>query len=112
MSSGKDGVLSIHERRVYWPHTTRSWNFLNLPQHNDPTRLKFENDVVIGMVDTGIWTDSASFSDEGLPPPPANWKGVCPTNFTCNKYVLAACPRMEPFINHQMILLLVRCLVR
>jgi hypothetical protein len=83
-----DGVLSIHEKVVYRPQTTRSWDFLGVPQHNDATRLKFENDVIIGMVDTGIWPDSESFSDEGLPPPPTKWKGVCSKNFTsCNKYV-------------------------
>ena len=83
-----DGVLSIHEKVVYRPQTTRSWDFLGVPLHNDRTRLKFENDVIIGMVDTGVWPDSESFSDDGLPPPPAKWKGVCSKNFTsCNKYV-------------------------
>ena len=81
-----DGVLSIHEKVVYRPQTTRSWDFLGVPRHNDPTRLKFENDVIIGMVDTGVYPGSESFSDDGLPPPPAKWKGVCPSNFTCNKY--------------------------
>ncbi|TVU39906.1 hypothetical protein EJB05_13350 [Eragrostis curvula] len=89
--AGKDGVLSIHERVVYWPHTTRSWNFLDLPQHNDPSRLQFEKDVIIGMVDTGVWPESESFSDAGLPPPPAKWKGVCPGgNFTCNNKIIGA----------------------
>ena len=50
--SGMDGVLSIHEKVVYRPQTTRSWDFLGVPLHNDRTRLKFENDVIIGMVDT------------------------------------------------------------
>ncbi|KAL6639578.1 hypothetical protein ACP70R_023308 [Stipagrostis hirtigluma subsp. patula] len=89
--AGMDSVLSIHERVVYRPQTTRSWNFLGLPQHNDPTRLPFENDVIIGMVDTGIWPESESFSDEGLPPPPAKWKGVCSKNFTsCNNKIIGA----------------------
>ncbi|RLN35070.1 hypothetical protein C2845_PM03G24180 [Panicum miliaceum] len=89
--AGMDGVLSIHEKVVYRPQTTRSWDFLGVPQHNDATRLKFENDVIIGMVDTGIWPDSESFSDEGLPPPPAKWKGVCSKNFTsCNNKIIGA----------------------
>jgi subtilisin family serine protease len=89
--SGKDGVISIHEKVVYRPHTTRSWDFLGLPHHNDPTRLPFENDVIIGMVDTGIWPDSASFADDGLPPPPAKWKGACSKNFTsCNNKIIGA----------------------
>ncbi|RLM87421.1 hypothetical protein C2845_PM04G06540 [Panicum miliaceum] len=89
--AGMDGVLSIHEKVVYRPQTTRSWDFLGVPQHNDATRLKFENDVIIGMVDTGIWPDSESFSDEGLPPPPPKWKGVCSKNFTsCNNKIIGA----------------------
>ncbi|KAG2632658.1 hypothetical protein PVAP13_2NG103400 [Panicum virgatum] len=89
--AGMDGVLSIHEKVVYWPQTTRSWDFLGVPRHNDPTRLKFENDVIIGMVDSGIWPGSESFSDEGLPPPPAKWKGVCSKNFTsCNNKIIGA----------------------
>nr|CAB3456143.1 unnamed protein product [Digitaria exilis] len=82
--AGMDGV-------VYRPQTTRSWDFLGLPQHNDPVRLPFENDVIIGMLDTGISPDSESFSDDGLPPPPAKWKGVCSKNFTsCNNKIIGA----------------------
>ncbi|KAF8731813.1 hypothetical protein HU200_015752 [Digitaria exilis] len=89
--AGMDGVLSIHEKVVYRPQTTRSWDFLGLPQHNDPVRLPFENDVIIGMLDTGISPDSESFSDDGLPPPPAKWKGVCSKNFTsCNNKIIGA----------------------
>jgi hypothetical protein len=58
-----------------------------------PERLPFEKDINIGMMDTGIWPESESLSDEGLPPPRrdpptgSKWKGVCSNNFTtCNKY--------------------------
>ncbi|CAN6203476.1 unnamed protein product [Urochloa humidicola] len=89
--AGNDGVISVHEKVIYRPQTTRSWDFLGLPHHNDPTRLPFESDVIIGMIDTGIWPDSASFSDAGLPPPPSKWKGVCSTNFTsCNNKIIGA----------------------
>ena len=89
MMSAMDDVVSIHEKVVYWPQTTRSWDFLGLPQQNDPERLPFEKDVIIGMIDTGVWPEAESFSDDGLPPPPAKWKGICSNNFTvCNKYVL------------------------
>ncbi|CAL5066292.1 unnamed protein product [Urochloa decumbens] len=89
--AGNDGVISVHEKVIYRPQTTRSWDFLGLPRHNDPTRLPFESDVIIGMIDSGIWPDSASFSDAGLPPPPAKWKGVCSSNFTsCNNKIIGA----------------------
>ncbi|KQK20294.1 subtilisin-like protease SBT4.9 isoform X1 [Brachypodium distachyon] len=86
-----DDVLSIHEKATYHPRTTRSWDFLGLPRHNDPKRLLFEKDVIIGMVDSGVWPESESFSDSGLPPPPAKWKGVCSSNFTaCNNKIIGA----------------------
>jgi len=43
-----------------------------------------EGDVIVGMLDSGVWPDSPSFSDEGMSPPPGRWKGAC-QNFTCNK---------------------------
>ncbi|KAG8100238.1 hypothetical protein GUJ93_ZPchr0013g37927 [Zizania palustris] len=87
-----DAVLSVHEKVVYRPQTTRSWNFLSLPQYKDAAEsLPFERDVIIGMVDTGVWPESESFSDHGLPPPPAKWKGVCSKNFTaCNNKIIGA----------------------
>lgn len=70
--------------RIYWPHTTRSWDFLGLTA-TVPRKLEFERDVIVGVIDTGIWPESKSFSDAGLSPVPAKWKGTC-NNFPCNKY--------------------------
>jgi hypothetical protein len=47
-------------------------------------RVNTESNIVVGMLDTGIWPESESFSDEGFGPPPKKWKGSC-QNFTCNK---------------------------
>ncbi|TVU02038.1 hypothetical protein EJB05_52502, partial [Eragrostis curvula] len=83
------GVLSIHERVVYRPQTTRSWDFLGLPLHEHPS-LPFEQDVIIGVIDTGITPGSESFSDDGLAPPPAKWKGRCSKRINCNNKIIGA----------------------
>ncbi|KAL6897414.1 hypothetical protein ACP4OV_007110 [Aristida adscensionis] len=87
--SGMDGVLSIHENVLYKQQTTRSWDFLGLPLQ-EHRGLPFQQDVIIGMIDSGISMDSESFSDDGLAPPPAKWKGRCSGYFKCNKKIIGA----------------------
>ncbi|KAL6639003.1 hypothetical protein ACP70R_022733 [Stipagrostis hirtigluma subsp. patula] len=87
--AGKDGVLSIHERVVYRQQTTRSWNFLGLPLHEHRS-LPLEQNVIVGMIDGGISAESPSFSDDGLAPPPARWKGRCSEFFKCNNKIIGA----------------------
>nr|CAB3455947.1 unnamed protein product [Digitaria exilis] len=83
-----DGIVSVFPSRTHKLLTTRSWDFLGLPQ--TPTEeLLLQGEVIIGMLDTGIWPDSPSFSDDGFGPPPSRWKGVC-QNFTCNNKIIGA----------------------
>ena len=79
-----DGVVSVFPSMTYELLTTRSWDFLGFPQ-TPKDELPLEGDIIVGMLDTGIWPDSPSFSDDSFGPPPSKWKGVC-QNFTCNKY--------------------------
>lgn len=56
---------------------------------------KYDDDIIIGVIDTGIWPERLSFSDRGLGPIPKRWKGVCQegTNFTaahCNRKLIGA----------------------
>lgn len=78
-------MVSVMPNKQRQLRTTRSWNFMNFPvkANGQP----YENDIIIGMLDTGIWPESDSFSDEGFGLPPSKWKGTCQSssNFTCNK---------------------------
>ncbi|CAN1257234.1 unnamed protein product [Linum perenne] len=99
---GYEGIVSVFPSQKKKLHTTRSWDFLGFPQN--VTRTTVESDVIIGMLDTGIWPESQSFndsgvwpesesfSDEGFGPPPQKWKGGCikSENFTCNNKIIGA----------------------
>ncbi|RVW97525.1 Cucumisin [Vitis vinifera] len=87
---GMDGVVSIFPNEKKQLHTTRSWDFVGFPQQ--VKRTSFESDIIIGMLDTGIWPESDSFDDEGFGPPPRKWKGACHgfSNFTCNNKIIGA----------------------
>ncbi|CAN0854502.1 Subtilisin-like protease SBT4.8 [Linum grandiflorum] len=91
LSRRKD-VVSVFRSEKLQLQTTRSWDFLGFHQPAVIKNLKAGSDIVIGMIDTGIWPESPSFDDGGLGPPPAKWKGVCKggTNFTCNNKVIGA----------------------
>lgn len=79
------GVMSVFPNGKKQLHTTRSWDFMGFSEH--VKRATTESDIIVGMLDTGIWPESQSFSDENFGPPPKKWKGSCQTssNFTCNK---------------------------
>ncbi|MFS7910291.1 putative cucumisin [Helianthus anomalus] len=84
-----EGVVSVFPSRKKQLHTTRSWDFMGFPQ--DVKRAPLESDVIVGMLDTGVWPESDSFKDDRFGPPPAKWKGSCDTtNFTCNNKLIGA----------------------
>lgn len=90
------GVLSVLEEIRYELHTTRTPEFLGLGRSEMlfPASGKL-SEVVIGVLDTGVWPESKSYNDEGLDPVPSTWKGECEVgrNFSpssCNKKLIGA----------------------
>ncbi|XP_027155311.1 cucumisin-like [Coffea eugenioides] len=85
-----DGVVSVFPNGKRELHTTRSWDFVGFPR-NAP-RKTAESDIIVGMLDTGVWPESKSFDDTGFGPAPSKWKGTCETskNFTCNNKIIGA----------------------
>lgn len=81
-------VVSVFPSRKMKLQTTSSWNFMCLKEgRNTKRNPSIESDTIIGVIDTGIYPESDSFSDQGFGPPPKKWKGTCAggKNFTCNK---------------------------
>ncbi|XP_042407712.1 CO(2)-response secreted protease-like [Zingiber officinale] len=96
LSDNKE-VVSVFRDRTLQLHTTRSWDFLEAESGVGAERLqhKASNDVIIGIIDTGIWPESPSFSDAGMGEIPSRWKGTCmeATDFKrsdCNRKLIGA----------------------
>uniref|UniRef100_A0A803MYV2 Uncharacterized protein n=2 Tax=Chenopodium quinoa TaxID=63459 RepID=A0A803MYV2_CHEQI len=94
------GTLSIVPETRYELHTTRTPEFLGLGLglgESDqllPTSTS-QSDVIIGLIDTGVWPELKSFDDMGLDPVPSSWKGECEEgkNFKssdCNRKLIGA----------------------
>ncbi|KAK7345372.1 hypothetical protein VNO77_15976 [Canavalia gladiata] len=71
-----DNVVSVFPNKLNKLHTTRSWDFLGLTENvkRQPTE---ESNLIVGVLDSGIWIDCPSFNDKGYGPPPSTWKGKC-----------------------------------
>ncbi|KAF5778848.1 putative cucumisin [Helianthus annuus] len=90
------GIISVLPELKYELHTTRTPEFLGLDQKSNLfPQSDGESDVVIGVLDTGVWPESKSFDDTGMGPAPSAWNGACEagTNFTvsnCNRKLIGA----------------------
>ncbi|CAI9278356.1 unnamed protein product [Lactuca saligna] len=87
--AGYEGIVSVFPCQKLHLQTTRSWDFMGFPTTIERSPVG-ESNTIIGVIDSGIWPESESFSDEGLGPIPKKWKGECQggTNFTCNREIL------------------------
>ncbi|KAF8088908.1 hypothetical protein N665_0527s0026 [Sinapis alba] len=89
------GVIAVVPEICYKLQTTRSPFFLGLDDQREYLTSNSSSDVIVGVIDTGVWPESGSFSDKGFGPPPKTWKGECEdgTNFTaslCNQKLIGA----------------------
>ncbi|KAI3949375.1 hypothetical protein MKW98_023312 [Papaver atlanticum] len=94
-------VFSVFENKGRQLHTTHSWNFLGLESESGEVSSlsawnigRYGEDTIIANLDTGVWPESKSFSDEGMGPIPSRWKGTCQNNtkdgVPCNKKLIGA----------------------
>ncbi|CAN4095379.1 unnamed protein product [Withania somnifera] len=76
--------------------TTHTSQFLGLNSNSGAwPESDYGRDVIIGLVDTGIWPERKSYNDNGMSDVPSRWKGECEsgTQFNsslCNKKLIGA----------------------
>ncbi|PKI41107.1 hypothetical protein CRG98_038635 [Punica granatum] len=91
------GVIAVRPDRKLQVHTTYSYKFLGLGTSASGAwaRSGFGRGMIIGVLDTGVWPESPSFDDRGMPPVPRKWKGVCQegqdfNSSNCNRKLIGA----------------------
>ncbi|KAG1354754.1 subtilisin-like protease SBT3.9 [Cocos nucifera] len=92
------GIVQVIPNKVRKLHTTRSWDFIGLHPNSRGSLLsesRMGKELIIGVIDSGIWPESESFNDKGMGPIPSRWKGTCEhgelfNSTNCNKKLIGA----------------------
>lgn len=94
--SNHPGILSVTPELKYTLHTTRTPQFLGLDKSTTLLPASDQqSQVIIGILDTGVWPELKSLNDAAFGPVPATWKGECETGnnmnaSSCNKKLIGA----------------------
>ncbi|KAJ7972581.1 Subtilisin-like protease [Quillaja saponaria] len=90
-------VISIRPDRQHHVQTTYSYKFLglNFVKGGAWYQSGFGRGTIIGVLDTGVWPESPSFNDHGMPPIPTKWRGICQegqsfNSSNCNRKLIGA----------------------
>lgn len=92
------GVVHVVPNRILSLQTTRSWDFLQVRPHvvnGILSRSQSGVGCIIGVMDTGIWPESESFTDVGMGKVPDHWRGICQegeefNSSNCNRKIIGA----------------------
>ncbi|XP_023553603.1 subtilisin-like protease SBT1.2 [Cucurbita pepo subsp. pepo] len=88
-------VVAVRADRKYEIQTTYSHKFLGVCTQGVCYKSSMGQGAIVGVLDTGVWPESPSFSDSKMPPIPQKWRGGCQegqdfNSSSCNRKLIGA----------------------
>ncbi|XP_018468573.2 subtilisin-like protease SBT3.7 [Raphanus sativus] len=99
-------VIHVIPDSFYKLATTRTWDYLGVSA-TDPKNLlndaNMGDQIIVGIIDTGVWPESEVFNDNGIGSVPSHWKGSCQSgemfnSSHCNKKLIGAKYFLDAFV--------------